>query len=77
MTEPKKVPPEVRSKPDIAQAGLVTDEPKARRGLYSPVTRWLERLGRVVVVFAVFGVATYFALEFGTGSLWRGLEVAQ
>jgi carboxyl-terminal processing protease len=38
--------------------------------------RFLERLGRVVVVLAVFGVASYFAIHFGTGGLWRGLAAA-
>jgi carboxyl-terminal processing protease len=39
--------------------------------------RALERLGRVLVVLGVFAIASYFALRFGTGGLWRGLEAAQ
>jgi len=38
--------------------------------------RALERLGRVVVVLAVFGVASYFALRFDSGGLWRGFVAA-
>jgi carboxyl-terminal processing protease len=37
----------------------------------------LERLGRALVVLGVFGMASYFALHFGTGGLWRGLEAAR
>lgn len=36
----------------------------------------LERLGRALVVLGVFALASYFALQFGTGGLWRGLEAA-
>ncbi len=36
----------------------------------------LERIGRAVVVLGVFALASYFALTFGTGGLWRGLEAA-
>ena len=38
--------------------------------------RILPRLGRALVVLSVFALASYFALQFGTGGLWRGLEVA-
>src|SRR3954466_202991 len=38
--------------------------------------RVLERLGRVVVVLGVFAVASYFAVRFDTGGLWRGLAAA-
>jgi carboxyl-terminal processing protease len=38
--------------------------------------RILERLGRALVVLGVFALASYFALQFGTGGLWRGLEAA-
>lgn len=38
--------------------------------------RILERLGRAVVVLGVFALASYFALQFGTGGLWKGLEAA-
>jgi carboxyl-terminal processing protease len=38
--------------------------------------RALERLGRVVVVLGVFAVASYFAMRFDTGGLWRGLAAA-
>jgi carboxyl-terminal processing protease len=36
----------------------------------------LERLVRALVVLAGFALASYFALQFGTGGLWRGLEAA-
>jgi carboxyl-terminal processing protease len=38
--------------------------------------RFLERLGRLVVVLGVFAVSTYFAIHYGTGGLWRGLAAA-
>jgi carboxyl-terminal processing protease len=38
--------------------------------------RIFERLGRAVVVLGIFGVASYFALNFGWGGLWTGLEAA-
>ena len=38
--------------------------------------RILERLGRAIVVLGVFALASYFALQFGTGGLWKGLEAA-
>lgn len=38
--------------------------------------RILERIGRAVVVLGVFALASFFALSFGTGGLWRGLEAA-
>ncbi|HEX3777200.1 MAG TPA: MXAN_5808 family serine peptidase [Polyangiaceae bacterium] len=38
--------------------------------------RIVPRLVRALVVLSVFGLASYFALQFGTGGLWRGLEVA-
>src|SRR5678815_3917270 len=38
--------------------------------------RILERLGKLCVVFGAFALATYFALQFGSGSLWRGFEPA-
>lgn len=38
--------------------------------------RILERLGRALVVLGVFGVASYFAVHFGWGGLWTGLEAA-
>lgn len=38
--------------------------------------RVLERLGRLFVVFGAFALASYFALEFGSGGLWKGLEPA-
>lgn len=37
----------------------------------------LERLGRALVVLGLFALASFFALRFGTGGLWRGLEAAQ
>lgn len=39
--------------------------------------RILERLGKALVVLGVFALASFFALRFGTGGLWRGLEAAQ
>ncbi len=38
--------------------------------------RLLERLGKSALVLTVFGLASYFAVTFGTGGLWRGLEAA-
>ncbi|MGC4093228.1 MAG: MXAN_5808 family serine peptidase [Polyangiaceae bacterium] len=38
--------------------------------------RVLERVGRALAVLGVFGVASYFALHFGWGGLWTGLEAA-
>lgn len=38
--------------------------------------RFLERLGKAGVVFGAFSLATYFALQFGPGGLWRGFEPA-
>src|ERR1041384_1447079 len=38
--------------------------------------RIFQRLGRAVVVLGIFGVASYFALQFGWGGLWTGLEAA-
>ncbi|MBK8258303.1 MAG: PDZ domain-containing protein [Polyangiaceae bacterium] len=38
--------------------------------------RIFERLGKVLVVVAAFALATYFALEFGSGGLWKGFEPA-
>jgi carboxyl-terminal processing protease len=38
--------------------------------------RMLERIGRALVVLGIFGLASYFAVRFGTGGLWRGLEAA-
>jgi carboxyl-terminal processing protease len=38
--------------------------------------RFLERLGRALVVLGLFAAASFFALKFGTGGLWRGLEAA-
>ena len=38
--------------------------------------RTLERLGRAIVVLAVFALASFFALRFGTGGFWKGLEAA-
>ncbi len=38
--------------------------------------RLLERFGRASLILSVFGLASYFALSFGTGGLWRGLEAA-
>src|SRR6478736_3245535 len=43
---------------------------------YTRRMRILPRLGRALVVLSVFALASYFALQFGTGGLWRGLEVA-
>src|SRR5580698_2115084 len=38
--------------------------------------RILERLGKVFVVFGAFALATFFALKFNSGGLWRGFEPA-
>jgi carboxyl-terminal processing protease len=38
--------------------------------------RILERIGRFMVALGVFGLASYFALHFGWGGLWTGLEAA-
>lgn len=38
--------------------------------------RILERLGKLLVVFGAFALAALFALQFGPGGLWRGLEPA-
>lgn len=38
--------------------------------------RVVERLGKLCVVFGAFALAAYFALQFGSGSLWRGFEPA-
>jgi carboxyl-terminal processing protease len=39
--------------------------------------RFLERLGRAAVLLVVFALASFFALHFGSGGLWRGLAPAQ
>ncbi len=38
--------------------------------------RFLERAARALVVLCVFGLASYLAIQHGTGGLWRGLEAA-
>ncbi len=38
--------------------------------------RLLERLGKVLVIFGAFALATFFALRYGPGGLWRGFEPA-
>ena len=38
--------------------------------------RLLERLGKVFVVFGAFALATFFALRFNSGGLWRGFDPA-
>jgi carboxyl-terminal processing protease len=38
--------------------------------------RILERLGKVFVVFGAFTLATFFALRYNSGGLWRGFEPA-
>jgi carboxyl-terminal processing protease len=38
--------------------------------------RTLQRLGRATLVLGVFGIAAFFALNFGTNGLFRGLEAA-
>jgi len=38
--------------------------------------RFLERLGRAILILTVFGIASYFSMQSGTGGLWRGLESA-
>ena len=41
-----------------------------------PLMRILERLGKVFVVFGAFALATFFALRYNSGGLWRGFEPA-
>lgn len=36
----------------------------------------LSRAGRTLLLLAVFGLGAHFALEYGTGGLWRGLRAA-
>ncbi|HEX9621526.1 MAG TPA: MXAN_5808 family serine peptidase [Polyangiaceae bacterium] len=38
--------------------------------------RILERFGRGATLLGLFALASYFALQFGSGGLWRGLEAA-
>ena len=38
--------------------------------------RVMERLGKLLVVFGTFALAAYFAVNFGSGGLWRGFEPA-
>src|SRR5690606_15861422 len=38
--------------------------------------RLFERFSRVFIILGVFAVASYFAISFGSGGLWRGLEAA-
>jgi carboxyl-terminal processing protease len=38
--------------------------------------RLLERLGRAILILTVFGIASYFSMQSGTGGMWRGLEAA-
>src|SRR6478609_8405543 len=63
--------PEVRN---IARVGGASKLGKSSS--YTRRMRILPRLGRALVVLSVFALASYFALQFGTGGLWRGLEVA-
>jgi carboxyl-terminal processing protease len=49
---------------------------RLRKAYTAPMMRLLERLGRAAVVLAVFGLASYFAIHFGMGGLWRGLATA-
>ena len=43
---------------------------------YTRAMRFLERLGRAILILTVFGIASYFSMQSGTGGLWRGLESA-
>ncbi len=38
--------------------------------------RIFQRLGKTLLILSVFAVSTFFALRYGTGGLWRGLEAA-
>lgn len=38
--------------------------------------RFFERIGRTLVLLGAFALASYFALRFGTGGLWRGMRAA-
>ncbi len=52
-------------------------EQSAEPALYFRAMRLLERLGRIATLLVLFGLAAAFALWFGTGGLWKGLDVAQ
>src|SRR3954465_8200630 len=43
---------------------------------YTRPMRFLERIGRAILILTVFGIASYFSMRSGTGGLWRGLESA-
>ncbi|MBX3183258.1 MAG: PDZ domain-containing protein [Polyangiaceae bacterium] len=38
--------------------------------------RVLQRLGKTLLILSIFAVSSFFALRYGTGGLWRGLEAA-
>ncbi len=38
--------------------------------------RGIERLTKLLLLFAAFGLSTYFALQFRSGGLWHGIEPA-
>jgi carboxyl-terminal processing protease len=38
--------------------------------------RGLDRLLKLVILFGAFGLSTWFALQFGSGGLWKGIDVA-
>ncbi len=38
--------------------------------------RFFERVGRTLILLGAFAMASYFALRFGTGGLWRGMRAA-
>ena len=39
--------------------------------------RFLERLGRAILILTVFGIASYFSMQSGTGGLWRDYNDAR
>lgn len=38
--------------------------------------RGLDRLLKLLILFGAFALSTWFALQFGSGGLWRGIDVA-
>src|SRR5690606_29207143 len=67
----RRARPRARATPGVSRAA----EKETHIILVVPM-RILERLGRAVAVLGVFALASYFALRFGTGGLWKGLEAA-
>jgi len=38
--------------------------------------RGLDRILKLAILFGAFALSTWFALQFGSGGLWRGIDVA-